>query len=232
VWGLGGAAGGGGAGWLGNGGSSEFGGTGELSAPTFAGGGGVVNPNPPSGGFGGGGGGGIDSGGGGGGYSGGGGGKLLFGGGGGGSYLNPAMRDTIETPNFNGVVGAFPRPAASELASGVSCFWTRGPNWTSWSVERGRSWMPPSAPEAVAEASSGTRQPFPPNPFPSLRPGQCCSPVLRGLAVRGIAELESRELLEPRDGSSPAGMGLREDKPAREAGRKVPIGFCGAEWPR
>jgi PEP-CTERM motif len=70
-----------------------------------------VNPNPPSGGFGGGGGGGIDSGGGGGGYSGGGGGKLLFGGGGGGSYLNPAMRDTIETPNFNGVVGAFPENA-------------------------------------------------------------------------------------------------------------------------
>ncbi|MGC2784386.1 MAG: hypothetical protein WA397_11270, partial [Roseiarcus sp.] len=56
-----------------------------------------------NGGFGGGGGSGSFGGGGGGGYSGGGGG--YSGGGGGGSYLNPALRDTIETPNFNGVAG-------------------------------------------------------------------------------------------------------------------------------
>jgi hypothetical protein len=69
----------------------------------------MLPKEPPSGGFGGGGGAGIDSGGGGGGYSGGGGGKDLFGGG--GSYLNPTMRDTIETPDFNGVLGAFPENA-------------------------------------------------------------------------------------------------------------------------
>jgi fibronectin-binding autotransporter adhesin len=78
--GLGGAGldAGGGAGWLGGGGSG-FGGAGGLSAPTFAGGAGFV---------------GVGNGG--------------FGGGGGGSYLNPAMRDTIETPDFNGVAGTSP----------------------------------------------------------------------------------------------------------------------------
>jgi hypothetical protein len=45
----------------------------------------------------------LNGGGGGGGFSGGGG--SGGGGGGGGSYLNPAMRDTIETPDFNGVPG-------------------------------------------------------------------------------------------------------------------------------
>ena len=59
-----------------------------------------------NGGFGGGGGSGFVGGGGGGGYSGGGGGGPGGGGGGGGSYLNPAMRDTIETPDFKGVAGA------------------------------------------------------------------------------------------------------------------------------
>ncbi len=102
--GLGGAGvdGGGGAGWLGNGGNG-FGGNGGSSAPDFAGGvgfGGIGN-----GGFGGGGGSGFLGGGGGGGYSGGGGGAGA-GGGGGGSYLNPALRDTIETPDFNGVPGS------------------------------------------------------------------------------------------------------------------------------
>ena len=47
----------------------------------------------------------MSAGGGGGGYSGGGGGGDCAGGGGGGSYLNPALRDTIETPDFNGVAG-------------------------------------------------------------------------------------------------------------------------------
>ena len=86
--GLGGAGSdaGGGAGWLGDGGSG-FGGAGGLSAPTFAGGAGFVGVG--NGGFGGGGGSG----------------NL---GGGGGSYLNPAMRDTIETPDFNGVAGTSP----------------------------------------------------------------------------------------------------------------------------
>ena len=99
--GLGGAGadGGGGAGWLSDGGSG-FGGVGGLSAPTFAGGAGFVGFG--NGGFGGGSG--NAGGGGGGGYSGGGGGNF-GGGGGGGSYLNPAMRDTIETPDFNGVAG-------------------------------------------------------------------------------------------------------------------------------
>jgi hypothetical protein len=98
--GLGGAAAdaSGGAGWVGNGGSSGDSG-GGFSAPTFAGGFGFAGLG--FGGFGGGGGSGVAGGGGGGGYSGGGGGESL-GGGGGGSYLNPAMRDTIETPDFNG----------------------------------------------------------------------------------------------------------------------------------
>ncbi|MGB7976410.1 MAG: PEPxxWA-CTERM sorting domain-containing protein, partial [Roseiarcus sp.] len=61
-----------------------------------------------NGGFGGGGGGGVLGGGGGGGYSGGGGSGDAFGGGGGASYLNPAVRDTIETPDFNGVPGQTP----------------------------------------------------------------------------------------------------------------------------
>ena len=61
------------------------------------------------GGFGGGGGSGFAGGGGGGGYSGGGGAGFGGGaGGGGGSYLNPAMRDTIETPDFNGSPGQSP----------------------------------------------------------------------------------------------------------------------------
>ena len=100
--GLGGAGAdaGGGAGWVGNGGSG-FNGVGGLSAPTFVGGVGLDDLG--NGGFGGGGGSGSFGGGGGGGYSGGGGG--YSGGGGGGSYLNPALRDTIETPNFNGVAG-------------------------------------------------------------------------------------------------------------------------------
>ena len=97
-----GADGGGGAGWLGDGGSG-FGGDGGLSAPTFAGGAGFAGFG--NGGFGGGGGSGLLGGGGGGGYSGGGGGGF-GGGGGGGSYLNPALRDTIETPDFNGVAGS------------------------------------------------------------------------------------------------------------------------------
>jgi PEP-CTERM motif len=102
--GLGGAGAdaGGGAGWLGDGGSG-FGGAGGLSAPTFAGGAGFVGFG--NGGFGGGGGSGNVGGGGGGGYSGGGGGFGGGGGGGGGSYLNPVMRDTIQTPDFNGVAG-------------------------------------------------------------------------------------------------------------------------------
>ena len=102
--GLGGAGvdGGGGAGWLGDGGNG-FGGLGGLSAPTFAGGAGFSGFG--NGGFGGGGGSGVLAGGGGGGYSGGGGGGAGAGGGGGGSYLNPALRDTIETPDFNGVAG-------------------------------------------------------------------------------------------------------------------------------
>jgi hypothetical protein len=106
--GLGGAGvdAGGGAGWLGNGGGPNGSG-GGFSAPTFAGG--VGFGDFGGGGFGGGGGSGVVGGGGGGGYSGGGGSGGFFGGGGGGSYINPAMRDTIETPNFNGVVtGASP----------------------------------------------------------------------------------------------------------------------------
>ena len=100
--GLGGAGAdaGGGAGWLGNGGNTGASG-GGLSAPTFAGGGGFLGLG--NGGFGGGGGSGFAGGGGGGGYSGGGGAGNVGGGGGGGSYLNPATRDTIETPDFNGV---------------------------------------------------------------------------------------------------------------------------------
>jgi PEP-CTERM motif len=110
--GLGGAGvdGGGGAGWLGNGGSVAGGG--GSSAPTFAGGVGFAGNG--AGGFGGGGGSGSEGGGGGGGYSGGGGSGFVGslgagggGGGGGGSYLNPGMRDTIETPDFNGVPGPF-----------------------------------------------------------------------------------------------------------------------------
>ena len=72
------------------------GGTGGLGGAGSDGGGGA-------GGFGGGGGGGVFGAGGGGGYSGGGGG--VNGGGGGGSYLNPALRNTIETPDFNGMSG-------------------------------------------------------------------------------------------------------------------------------
>jgi hypothetical protein len=96
-----GADGGGGAGWLGNGGDGSFGG--GLSAPTFAGG--VGFEGLGSGGFGGGGAAGFVGGGGGGGFSGGGGSGNVLGGGGGGSYLNPALRDTIETPGFNGSPG-------------------------------------------------------------------------------------------------------------------------------
>ena len=96
-----GADGGGGAGWLGNGGDGSFGG--GLSAPTFAGG--VGFGGLGSGGFGGGGAAGFVGGGGGGGFSGGGGSGNVLGGGGGGSYLNPALRDTIETPGFNGSPG-------------------------------------------------------------------------------------------------------------------------------
>jgi hypothetical protein len=55
-----------------------------------------------AGGFGGGGGGSSNGGGGGGGYSGGGGGGGGGDGGGGGSYVNPVMRDVLETPDFNG----------------------------------------------------------------------------------------------------------------------------------
>jgi PEP-CTERM motif len=104
--GLGGAGldAGGGAGWLGNGGSGGVS-AGGLSAPTFAGGAGLGDIG--NGGFGGGGGSGFNGGGGGGGYSGGGGGGF-GGGGGGGSYLNPVMRDTIQTPDFNGVAGLSP----------------------------------------------------------------------------------------------------------------------------
>jgi hypothetical protein len=104
--------GGGGAGSLGTGaggvisesGTSGGAGFGGFSAPTFAGGAGFAGFG--FGGFGGGGGSGFFGGGGGGGYSGGGGSGGSLGGGGGGSYLNPAMRDTIETPDFNGVPGA------------------------------------------------------------------------------------------------------------------------------
>ncbi len=99
----GGADGGGGAGWLGNG-ANGFSGNGGFSAPNFAGGAGFAGIG--NGGFGGGGGSGFLGGGGGGGYSGGGAGGA--GGGGGGSYLNPALRDTIETPDFNGVPGFSP----------------------------------------------------------------------------------------------------------------------------
>jgi hypothetical protein len=109
IGGLGGAgtdAAGGGAGWLGNGGNGVTGGGGS-SAPTFAGGVGLNGNGGDvggAGGFGGGGGSGFDGGGGGGGFSGGGASDSgSFGGG--GSYLNPAMRDTIETPDFNGVPG-------------------------------------------------------------------------------------------------------------------------------
>jgi len=105
--GLGGAAAdaGGGAGWLGNGGDGLGGG--GLSAPTFAGGLGFGGLGFV--GFGGGGAGLVGGGGGGGGYSGGGvGSGSGGGGGGGGSYLNPALRDTIETPDFNGAPGQSP----------------------------------------------------------------------------------------------------------------------------
>ena len=125
--GLGGAGAdaGGGAGWLGDGGSGT-GGVGGLSAPTFAGGAGFLGFG--NGGFGGGGGSGFVGGGGGGGYSGGGGGGVFGGGGGGGSYLNPALRDTIETPGFNGVPG----PSASNgyVIVGLTVF-----NYTGTVVE-------------------------------------------------------------------------------------------------
>ena len=80
-----------------------------------------------NGGFGGGGGSGNVGGGGGGGYSGGGGGNF-GGGGGGGSYLNPAMRDTIETPDFNGVAG--PSPSNGYVIVGLTVF-----NYTGAVVE-------------------------------------------------------------------------------------------------
>jgi Glycine rich protein len=126
--GLGGAGAdaGGGAGWLGNGGSGG-GGSGGLSAPTFAGGAGLFGAG--NGGFGGGGGSVNVGGGGGGGYSGGGGGSGNGGGGGGGgSYLNPAMRDTIETPDFNGVAG--PSPSNGYVIVGLTVF-----NYTGAVVE-------------------------------------------------------------------------------------------------
>jgi hypothetical protein len=96
---------GGGAGWLGNGGGDPergYGGTGGLSAPTFAGGQGDSRDRvAPNGGFGGGGGGGeygdgVMAGGGGGGYSGGGGGAGDSGdaGGGGGSYFAASFTNT------------------------------------------------------------------------------------------------------------------------------------------
>jgi hypothetical protein len=99
----GGNGGGGGAGWLtgGDAGVGSFSGLGGLSSPTFAG----CGPGSDAGGaggFGGGGGGSSNGGGGGGGYSGGGGGGGGGDGGGGGSYVNPVMRDVLETPDFNG----------------------------------------------------------------------------------------------------------------------------------
>jgi hypothetical protein len=127
--GLGGAGsdGGGGAGWLGGGGGG-FGGGGGLSAPTFAGGSGFASFG--NGGFGGGGGSGALGGGGGGGYSGGGGGNGGGGGGGGGggSYLNPALRDTIETSDFNGVAGF--SPSNGYVIVGLTVF-----NYTGAAVE-------------------------------------------------------------------------------------------------
>ncbi len=127
--GLGGAGSdaGGGAGWLGNGGGgAESESAGGLSAPTFAGGAGLGDTG--NGGFGGGGGSGFSGGGGGGGYSGGGGGGGFGGGGGGGSYLNPVMRDTIETPDFNGVAG--PSPSNGYVIVGLTVF-----NYTGTVVE-------------------------------------------------------------------------------------------------
>jgi hypothetical protein len=70
-------------------GAGDFTGLGGLSSPTFAGGAG-------------------GNGGGGGGYSGGGGGFVNGGGGGGGSYVNPAVRDVLETPDFNGTPSLSP----------------------------------------------------------------------------------------------------------------------------
>ncbi len=137
--GLGGAGAdaGGGAGWLGDGGGGL--GAGGLSAPTFAGGAGFSGVG--FGGFGGGGGSGIAGGGGGGGYSGGGGGYSGgAGGGGGGSYLNPAMRDTIETPDFNGRPGrGSPVTATSSSVSPCSIIperslntWSPPPDFIMW----------------------------------------------------------------------------------------------------
>jgi hypothetical protein len=119
-----GSDGGGGAGWLGSGGGGGGGG-GGLSAPTFAGGSGFAGFG--NGGFGGGGGSGVIGGGGGGGYSGGGGGNG-GGGGGGGSYLNPALRDTIETSDFNGVAGF--SPSNGYVIVGLTVF-----NYTGAAVE-------------------------------------------------------------------------------------------------
>jgi hypothetical protein len=115
--GAGDGGGGGGAGWLsaGTAGSSGFGG---LSFPTFAGGG-SASGGGGDGGFGGGGGGGGNGPGGGGGYSGGGGGAGGFGGGG-GSYVNPALRDVLETPDFNG--NSFLAPSNGYVVVGLQLF--------------------------------------------------------------------------------------------------------------
>ena len=140
---------------------------GGLSAPTFAGGAGFLGFG--NGGFGGGGGGGFGGGGGGGGYSGGGGGGVFGGGGGGGSYLNPALRDTIETPGFNGVPG----PSASNgyVIVGLTVFNYTGtvveytirlPDFILWprSAHRaGRSLRPAATGPASGAAFSWTRGP-------------------------------------------------------------------------
>jgi len=110
---------GGGAGWLsaGGAGAGAASGLGGSSSPTFAGGaGGGVGA---AGGFGGGGGAGGNAAGGGGGYSGGGGGGFGGAGGGGGSYVNPVMRDVLETPDFN---GTFDLPANGYVVVGLQLF--------------------------------------------------------------------------------------------------------------
>ena len=102
-------------------------------AASAASGGLALRPSPVApasfgfgnGGFGGGGGSGNAGGGGGGGYSGGGGGNF-GGGGGGGSYLNPAMRDTIETPDFNGVAGAGTSLSNGYVIVGLTVFDSSG----------------------------------------------------------------------------------------------------------
>ena len=232
--GLGGAAAdaGGGAGWLGNGGDGLGGG--GLSAPTFAGGLGFGGLG--FGGFGGGSGAGlVGGGGGGGGYSGGGGGSGSGGGGGGGgSYLNPALRDTIETPDFNGAPGQWPmtatsssvsrssiipelwlntrsrppdfimwprsahraeqrlRPAATGPASAAACFWTRGPNWTSWLAERGCLARSGLTPAAAGEAFVWDPTAIPAQPVPET---STWAMMLIGFAGLGFAGYRRRTAL-------------------------------------